>query len=136
MEVFTMLSAKVTIYNPKTGEVVEEYERVLIVGKKPYTDKDFIKVFTAFLSDVLDEEMSKGPIRLLLYILKNMDYNSLEFYLVPYKVSSDLGVHFTTFYNWLKVLLRRGYIERIATNIYRLKPYTAIKGSMDKVIDF
>jgi hypothetical protein len=131
-----MLSARVTIYNPKTGEIVEEYERVLIVGKKPYTDKDFVKVFTVFLRDILDEEMGKGPWRLLLYIIDNLDYNTLEFYLIPDKVSSDLKVHKTTFFRWLKVLLRRGYIQKVATNIYRLRPYTAIRGQMEKVIDF
>ncbi len=131
-----MLSAKVTIYNPKTGEIVEEYEKVLIIGKKPYLDRDFVKVFTVFLRDILDEEMGKGAWRLLLYCVSNIDYNSLEFHLVPDKVSSDLNVHKTTFYNWLKTLLNRGYIEKVATNIYKLKPYTAIKGSMDKVIDF
>jgi len=131
-----MLSAKVTIYNPKTGEIVEEYERVLIVGKKPYTDKDFVKVFTVFLRDILDEEMGKGAWRLLLYIIDNLDYNTLEFHLIPDKVSSDLGIHKTTFFRWLKVLLRRGYIQKVATNIYRLRPYTAIRGQMEKVIDF
>jgi len=131
-----MLSAKVTIYNPKTGEIVEEYERVLIVGKKPNADKDFVKVFTVFLRDILDQEMGKGPIRLLLYIVDNLDYNTLEFYLIPDKVSSDLKVHKTTFFRWLKVLLRRGYIQKVATNIYRLRPYTAIRGQMEKVIDF
>ncbi len=131
-----MLSAKVTIYNTKTGEVVEEYEKVLIVGKKLYSDRDFVKVFTVFLRDILDEEMSKGPLRLLLYILDKLDYNSLQFYLVPDDVVSDLKIHKVTFHRWLKILLRRGYIEKLATNVYRLKPYTAIKGSMDRVIDF
>jgi len=131
-----MLSAKVTIYNPRTGEILEEYEKVLIVGKKPYSDRDFVKVFTVFLRDILDDEMGKGPIRLLLYILDRLEYNSLTFHLVPGEVLSDLRIHKTTFYKWLRILLRRGYIERVATNIYRLKPYTAIKGQMDKVIDF
>jgi hypothetical protein len=130
-----MLSAKVTIYNPKTGQIVEEYERVLIVGKKPYVDKDFVKVFTVFLRDIVDEEMGKGPIRLLLYILDRLEYNSLTFHLAPDEVSSDLRIHKTTFYKWLRVLLRRGYIEKVATNIYKLRPYTAIRGQMDKVIE-
>jgi hypothetical protein len=131
-----MLQAKVTIYNPKTGEVIEEYEKVLIVGKKPFTDKDFVKIFTVFLRDILDDEMGKGPWRLLLYIIDHLDYNSLEFYLIPDKVCSDLKIHRTTFYKWLKILIRRGYIQKLATNVYRLRPYTAIKGQMDKVIDF
>jgi hypothetical protein len=131
-----MLSAKVTIYNPKNGQIVEEYEKVLIVGKKPYVDKDFVKVFTVFLRDIVDEEMGKGPIRLLLYILDRLEYNSLTFHLAPDEVSSDLRIHKTTFYKWLRVLLRRGYIEKVATNIYKLRPYTAIRGQMDKVIDF
>jgi hypothetical protein len=131
-----MISARVTIYNTKTGEIVEEYEKVLIVGRKPHYDRNFVKVFTVFLRDILDEEMGKGPIRLLLYILDRLDYNSLEFYLVPDVVCSDLKIHRTTFFKWLRVLLRRGYVQKIATNIYRLRPYTAIRGSMDNVVDF
>ena len=68
-----MLSAKVTIYNSRTGEILEEYEKVLIVGKKPYSDRNFVKVFTVFLRDILDEEMGKGAWRLLLYIIDNLD---------------------------------------------------------------
>ncbi len=131
-----MISAKITVYNKKTGEILEEYENTLIVGRKPYSDRDFIKVFTVFLRDILDEEMSKGPIRLLLYILDRLEYNSLNFHLVPDEVVSDLRIHRTTLYKWLRILLRRGYIEKVATNVYRLRPYTAIRGQMDKVIDF
>jgi len=131
-----MLSAKVTIYNPRTGEIVEEYEKVLIVGKKPYIDKDFVKIFTVFLKDILDDEMGKGPIRLLLYILDRLEYNSLTFHLIPDEVVSDLRIHKTTFYKWLRVLLRRGYIEKVVKNVYRLRPYTAIRGQMAKVVDF
>ncbi len=131
-----MLSAKVTIYNRKTGEILEEYENVLIVGRKPYSDRNFVKVFTAFLTDIIDEEMSKGPVRLILYIISRLDYNTLEFYLVPDEVVADLGIHRTTLYKWLRVLIRRGYIQRVATNVYKLLPYTAIKGQMEKVIDF
>ncbi len=131
-----MLSAKVTIYNRKTGEIIEEYENALIVGRKPYSDRNFVKVFTAFLTDIVDEEMSKGPIRLILYIISKLDYNTLEFYLVPDEVVADLRIHRTTLYKWLRILIRRGYIQKVATNVYKLLPYTAIKGQMDKVIDF
>jgi hypothetical protein len=131
-----MLSAKVIIYNRETGEIVEEYENTLIVGRKPYSDRNFVKVFTIFLRDIVDDEMSKGPIRLLLYILDHLEYNSLTFHLIPDEAIPELNIHRTTFYKWLRVLLRRGYIQKVATNVYRLRPYTAIKGQMDKVVDF
>ena len=132
-----MLKARVTLYDPKTGEIIEEYEQGILIGRKPTVDKGFIKVFVGFLKDILEiEEMGSGAWRLLLYVIEKIDFNSLEIYLDPRKVAKDLGVSRATFYNWLNVLLKYRILERIDRRLFRLKPYSAIKGSMDKVIDF
>jgi hypothetical protein len=132
-----MIRAKVTFYNSETGEIIEEYDRAILVGKKPYTDRGFVKVFVAFLRDILEiEEMGSGAWRLLLYAIEKMDYNSLEVYLDPRLVSKELGISRATYYNWLKVLLKHGILQQLDKRLFRLKPYSAVKGSMDKVIDF
>jgi len=130
------MRAKVILYNENTGEIYEEVERTLFIGKQPYIrDKNFVKVFVAFLIDVIqDRELGSGAWRLLLHALEQMEYNSLRVYLVPEETAEKLGVTKRTFYNWLRVLVKNGYLEKIATNIYRIKPYTAIKGNMEQTL--
>jgi hypothetical protein len=130
------MRAKVIFYNEHTGEIYEEIERTLFIGKKPFVrDKNFIKVFVAFLIDIIeDRELGSGAWRLLLYAIQNMDFNSLRVYMVPEETAEKLGVTKRTFYNWLRVLVKNSYLEKIATNIYRIKPYTAIKGNMEETL--
>jgi len=130
------MRAKIIFYNEHTGEIYEEVERTLFIGKQPYIrDRNFIKVFAGFLVDVLeDRELGSGAWRLLIYAIKNMDYNSLRVYMVPEETAEKLGVTKRTFYNWLRVLIKNGYLEKIATNIYRIKPYTAIRGNMEQTL--
>ena len=131
-----MMRARIVFYNPKTGEIVAEEDRVILIGTKPYvTDRNFVKVFVAFLRDVLeDEELGSGAWRLLIYVIENLDYNSLRVSMIPDEVASKLGVTTRTYYNWLRILIKNGYLEKLATNIYRLKPYQAVKGNMEQTL--
>ncbi len=130
------MRAKITFYNEKTGEILEEIDRAIFIGKKPYTrDRNFIKFFVGFLIDVLeDRELGRGAWRLLLYAIHNMDYNSLKVYIIPEEATKELNISRETFYRWLRILLKNGYIEKMAKHTYRIKPYTAIKGTMDEVL--
>ena len=133
---YDTMKVKLTFYDEKTGEILAEEDRVLIFGKRPYVDKGFVKFFVAFLRDMIeDEEVLKGPVRLFLYAVELMDYNSLQVAIVPQKAMKDLDISKDTFYRWLKVLLKKGYMEKIAVNIYRLRPYTAIKGQMSRALE-
>jgi CRP-like cAMP-binding protein len=132
-----MIRAKVVFYNSDTGEIIEEYDKAIVLGRKPFTDRGFVKIFVTFLRDILEiEEMGSGAWRLLLYVVDKMDYNSLEVYLDPRIVPKELGISRATFYNWLKVLTKHGILQQVDKRLFRLKPYSAIKGQMDKVIDF
>ena len=133
---YDTMKVKLTFYDEKTGEILAEEDKVLIFGKKPYVDRGFVKFFVAFLKDMIeDEEVLKGPVRLFLYAVELMDYNSLQVTIVPQKAMKDLDISKDTFYRWLKVLLRKSYMEKIAVNVYRLRPYTAIKGQMSKALE-
>jgi len=127
------MRAKIIFYNEKTGEVYEEIERVLFIGKKAFIrDRNFVKVFVGFLSDILeDRELGTGAWRLLVYAINNIDYNSLRVSMVPDEVAQELGITKRTFYRWLSILLRKKYLEKVATNIYRIRPYSAIRGHME-----
>ena len=117
------------IVNKNTGEILEE--NVLIIGRKPYkVDKGFIKIFVTFLYDIVEDESIAGKsIRLLLYMIGKLDYNTYEITIIPQEAIKDLGITNKTFYNWLNTLMEKGLIEKINRYKYRLKPYTAIKGN-------
>jgi len=123
------------LINLETGEILEH--NVLIVGRKPkYLDRGFIKVFVAFLEDVVsDKEISGKAVRLLLYMLEKLNLNDLTVYINPKDVCKDLGIGKQTYYNWLNLLLKKGYVEKLNPYVFRLKAYTAIKGNMGKTIE-
>ncbi len=130
------MRARVIFYDEETGQILETIDRAVFFGHKAFLDKGFVKIFVAFLRDVLENErLGKGAWRLLLYAIDRLDYDSLQVAIVPQQAMKDLDIGEATFYRWLKVLLTDGYMEKIATNVYRLKPYTAIKGQMKKVPD-
>ena len=127
---------KIGLVDLETGEVLED--RVFFIGKRPTkVDKGFVKVFVGFLEDLLeDEEVLGKSARLLLYAVKNADWNKLEVYLHHKTVCKDLGIAKRTYHYWLKTLTEKGYLERTEKpHIYKLKPYSFVKGSMAKLED-
>jgi hypothetical protein len=128
---------KTIVYDEKTGKIFDEYDTAIFIGRKPKIDRGFVKVFVAFFRDVLENErLGKGSWRLLLYAIDNLDYNKLEVSLIPEKAMRDLDVSKATYYRWLKVLLEEEFLEQLATNVYRLKPFMVVKGQMKKAIEF
>ncbi len=129
-----MMKTKLPIIDKATGEIVEVDAIVYLYGKVS-GDRDFIKVFHAFLKDVLeDEEIMRGPFRLFVYILtKKVKKDQLSFVLRRDEVLADLGIVRQTYYRWLGTLLKKGYIKRLSYNYYTLRPYTAIIGKMANI---
>jgi hypothetical protein len=131
------MRVRMIFYDKETGKVLEEIDRAIFFGHKAFADKGYVKVFVAFLRDIIeDDEVLKGPAKLLLYAIDLMDYDSLEVTIIPKRAIKDLDISEMTFYRWLKVLLTKNYMTKLATNVYKLKPYTAIKGQMKKVPGF
>jgi hypothetical protein len=114
---------KLVIYDKNTGEILEEYENAIPIGEGP----DIIIVdspegrFVLFSKDLIkNETFFKGPIRLLLYAMSLADDNASEVAIVPEKATKELGISKETFYKWLKTLLSKGYLTKLATNVYKL----------------
>jgi len=127
---------KMILYDEETGQVLETADRAVFFGHKAFLDKGYVKIFVAFLRDMLeDDKYLKGPVRLFLYAVDLMNYEDLRVSIVPQQAMKDLDISKDTFYRWLKANLEKDYMEKIAINVYRLKPYTAIKGQMKKVPD-
>jgi hypothetical protein len=127
------MRAKVVFYDERTGKVIEEVDRAIFIGNNPYVDRGFTKCFVAFLLDIIgDPDYGKGAWRLLFYIATRLDYDTLEVFIVPERVAKEMGVTERAVYNWLNVLLRKGVLEKQATHLYRLRPYTVVKGSAKK----
>ena len=125
-----------TFYDEKTGEVIEEYDRAIFIGHKPYVDKGFAKFFVGFLLDILeDPDYGKGAWRLLVYIATRLDYDTMEIFLVPERVAKEMNVTRQAVYNWLNVLVKKDILEKRATHLYRLSPYTVIKGQMSRALE-
>ena len=123
------------IINKKTGEIIED--NLLLVGRKPkYVDKGFIKIFIAFLSDIVESQKIAGKaIRLLFYMLENLDYNSYTIRIIPKYAQKELKITKKTFYNWLDTLIEEEIITKIDTYTYKLNPYVAVKGNKKKALE-
>jgi hypothetical protein len=129
---------RLSILNPETGEIMDVDAIVYLYGKGKPTDRNFVKVFHAFLDDVLkDKEVMAGPFRLMAYIwTEKLDRDRLDFHLTAREAIVNLGITERTFYRWLSILLKKGYLRRISANYYVLRPYTAVIGKMANIDPF
>lgn len=122
-----------TIIDNETGEVITD--NGMFIGKNPFVEKGWRKVFVGFLADiVLDGEIVGKSARLLLWMIGELRFNSLEVYMSERIVCEELGIKPATYYRWVKTLIERGLIEKVDTNLYRLVPYTAVNGHTEKAV--
>ncbi len=124
------LKTKLSVVDPETGQVVEADAIVLLYGEAK-KDKGFVKVFHAFIKDVVRDKELRPALDLLAYIMsEKLEMNSLKFYMTAEEVVRNLGISRDTYYRWLKTLMKKGYLVRIDTNYYAIKPYTIVIGKM------
>ena len=123
------------LVDKETGEVI--HPDFMLIGRKPkYVDKGFVKIFVAFLSDIVENQKIAGKaIRLLFYMLENLDYNSYTIRIIPKYAQEELKITKKTFYNWLEALTEEGIITKVDTYTYKLNPYVAVKGNKKKALE-
>ena len=120
------------VVDPDTHEVLAEH--VIFIGKKN-RDKNYAKVFLAFLDSIVENDRIAGKsIRLLFYMVNRMKYDSLEIEIIPRIAIRDLKISKITFYKWINDLIEFEIIEKVDTYTYRLKPYTFSRGDTKKAI--
>jgi hypothetical protein len=112
-------------------KILEEYNNAIPIGDGP----DIIIAdspegrFVLFSKDLIkNETFFKGPIRLLLYAMSLADDDTFEVAIVPEKATKELGITKETFYRWLRVLMSKGHLTKLATNVYRLNLTKGEKG--------
>ncbi len=114
---------KLVVYDKNTGEILEEYDNAIPIGDGP----DIIIAdspegrFVLFSEDLIkNETFLKGPIGLLLYAMSLANADTFDVAIVPERAMKELGISEKTFYRWLRVLMSKGYLTKLATNVYRL----------------
>ncbi len=111
--------------DPITGEVKD----ILLIGSPEEFDKNFTKVFHAFTEALIkDNEIAGKAIRLLFWIMKQIETGNIEFYMHYKDIKEELGVSADTFYRWKKTLESKGIIRKIKPNLYQLNPACVVKG--------
>jgi hypothetical protein len=122
------VKVKLPIMDKETGQVLE-FDAVVYLYGEGKKDKGFVKVFHAFVKDVVRDRELRYALDLLAYIMsEKLEKDSLKFYLTAEEIVKNLGVSRDTYYRWLRALMKKGYITRIDTNYYALKPYTIVVG--------
>jgi CRP-like cAMP-binding protein len=116
------LKTKLSIIDPQTGQVVKTDAVIYSYGKAK-KDKNFIKLFNTFIKNAIRDKELRPALDILVYIMsEKLEKDSLKFYMTAEEVVKNLGVSRETYYRWLKTLIRKGYLVRIDTNYYALKP--------------
>ena len=126
------LFSKQQSIDPKTGELKE----ILLIGNPEEFDKNFTKVFHAFTEALIqDEEIAGKAIRLLFWIMKELETGSIEFYMHYSIIKEELGISTDTYYRWKKTLETKGIIRKIRPNLYQLNPACIVKGKGHTLLD-
>jgi hypothetical protein len=106
-----------------------ELHDILLIGSPEEFDRNFIKVFHAFTEALLKNEKIAGKaIRLLFWIMTQLENGSIEFYMHYSVIKEELGVSKDTYYRWVKTLTEEGIIKKVRPNIYQVNPACVVKG--------
>ncbi len=118
--------------DPITGEI----KNILLIGNPEEFDKNFVKVFHAFTEALIkDEDIAGKAIRLLFWIMKQLENGSIEFYMHYSVIKEELGISTDTYYRWKKTLESKGIIKKVRPNIYMINPACIVKGKGHTLIE-
>jgi len=126
------LFSKQQIINSETGELTN----ILMLAAPKEVDKDFTKVFHAFTEALIqDEDIAGKAIRLLFWIMKQLEMDSIEFYMSYKTIKEELNIGEATYHRWKKTLEQKGIIRKIGTNLYQINPACVFKGTGHNLLD-
>ena len=118
--------------DPYTGELKE----ILLIGDPEEFDKNFVKVFHAFTEALIsDTDIAGKAIRLLFWIMKQLEIGGIEFYMNYSVVKEELKIGKATYHRWKKTLEDKGIIKKVRPNIYMINPACVVKGKGHTLLD-
>jgi len=118
--------------DPNTGELKE----ILMISYPGEFDADWVKIFTGFSEALIkDEDIAGKAIRLLFWIMKELQMGSVEFYMHYSIIKEELGVSRDTYYRWVKILTNKGIIKKVRPNIYMINPACVVRGTGHTLLD-
>ena len=128
------IEEKYTLIDNETGEIVPINIRILGLNKSnSKSNQKFYKLMDAFTEDImLDKEISGKAIKLLFWILKQLNFGEVTFILNAKYASNDLNVTERTFFNWKKILEKKQIIKKITGDLYTLNPDCVTYGNVVK----
>ena len=113
-----------------------ELHDILLIGAPEEFDKNFTKIFHAFTEALIDDkEIALGPIKLLFWIMTQIETGSIEFYMHYSIIKEELGVSKATYHNWVKTLIEEGIIKKVRPNLYQINPACVVKGKGHTLLD-
>ena len=126
------LFSKQTAIDNQTGEVKE----ILLIGNPEEFDRNFTKIFHAFTEELIaDKEIAGKAIRLLFWIIKQLEVGRIEFYMDYQTIKEELSVSKDTYHRWKKTLEYKGIIRKVKTNLYQINPACVVKGRGHTLLD-
>lgn len=126
----TNFQHKYSLVDNETGEVVPINIRVLGT-KKDFNNAKFYKLMDTFTESIMmDKELSGKAIKLLFWILKQLDFGETTFILNAKYAAEELKVTERTYYNWKKVLEKKEIIKKITGDLYMLNPECVAYGNI------
>jgi len=121
----TTFQSEYSLVNNKTGEIVPINIRVLGTKRDFNFVKKakFYKLMDTFTESIMmDKELNGKAIKLLFWILKQLDFSETTFILNAKYAAKKLEVTERTYYNWKKVLEKKEIIKKITGDLYMLNP--------------
>ncbi len=118
--------------DPETGEL----KNILLIGNPEEFDRNFVKVFHAFTEALIsDADIAGKAIRLLFWIMRQLEFGRIEFYMSYPIIKKELNIGEATYHRWKKTLENKGIIRKIGTNLYQLNPACVVRGKGHKLLD-
>jgi hypothetical protein len=126
------LFKKTKEFDQETGEMKD----ILLIGNPEEFDRNFTKIFHAFTEALIsDEDIAGKAIRLLFWIMTQLENGRIEFYMDYQIVKENLNIGKATYHRWKKTLENKGIIRKVRTNLYQINPACVVKGKGHTLLD-